>query len=109
MRFLVDAQLPIALARLLSRNGHEAIHVYDLVLADPSDDHIWSYAAEQRMVIVSKDHDFVNLARQSRAGPSLVWVRLGNTRTRALCTLIELALPDIIDGLSRGERLVEIT
>lgn len=30
MRFLVDAQLPPALARWLCANGHEAVHVGDL-------------------------------------------------------------------------------
>jgi len=30
MRFLVDAQLPIGLARMLQQHGNEAKHVFDL-------------------------------------------------------------------------------
>jgi predicted nuclease of predicted toxin-antitoxin system len=30
MRFLIDAQLPIGLARMLNQLGHDAKHVYDL-------------------------------------------------------------------------------
>lgn len=30
MRFLIDAQLPVALARWLAAGGHEAAHVGDL-------------------------------------------------------------------------------
>ena len=33
MRFLVDNQLPAALARWLTAQGHDAIHVLDVALA----------------------------------------------------------------------------
>ena len=34
MRFLVDAQLPPALARMIAEAGHEADHVIDVGVAD---------------------------------------------------------------------------
>ena len=37
MRFLVDAQLPPALARWLAGRGHTAEHVADLMMAGASD------------------------------------------------------------------------
>jgi predicted nuclease of predicted toxin-antitoxin system len=37
MRFIVDAQLPPALARWLVRQGHEAEHVADRLLATAPD------------------------------------------------------------------------
>lgn len=58
MRFLVDAQLPPALVRLLSEKGHIAQHVIDIGLLTASDAAIWSYAAAHNAVVVTKDDDF---------------------------------------------------
>jgi predicted nuclease of predicted toxin-antitoxin system len=41
MRFIVDAQLPPALARWLAAKGHEAEHVADLQMEAASDAAIW--------------------------------------------------------------------
>ena len=38
MRFLIDAQLPPALARWITEHGHEAEHVLDCGLAEASVD-----------------------------------------------------------------------
>jgi predicted nuclease of predicted toxin-antitoxin system len=58
MRFLVDAQLPPALARWLAANGHEATHVSDVGLQTASDPAIWDHALAVSSVIVTKDEDF---------------------------------------------------
>lgn len=44
MRFLVDAQLPPALARWMVEQGHEASHVVDHGLGEASDASIWAAA-----------------------------------------------------------------
>jgi predicted nuclease of predicted toxin-antitoxin system len=44
MRFLVDAQLPRALARYLASAEHQAEHVYDIGMGEASDSTIWNYA-----------------------------------------------------------------
>jgi predicted nuclease of predicted toxin-antitoxin system len=59
MRFLIDAQLPPALARWLSSAGHDAEHVADIGLAGARDGEIWTYALSAGAVIVSKDEDFL--------------------------------------------------
>jgi predicted nuclease of predicted toxin-antitoxin system len=41
MKLLVDSQLPIALARYLSINGLESVHVEDVGLATADDRVIW--------------------------------------------------------------------
>ncbi len=55
MRFLVDAQLPPALARWIDTQGHEARHVADLGMTGASDRSIWDKAIELKTDIVSKD------------------------------------------------------
>lgn len=58
MRFVVDAQLPPALARLIAAQGHHAEHVAEIGLRDGEDSFIWRYALDQQAVIVTKDEDF---------------------------------------------------
>jgi predicted nuclease of predicted toxin-antitoxin system len=72
LRFLVDAQLPPALARQIETLGHSADHVFDCGLATASDDAIRAYAATIGAVIVTKDEDFV-VRRVLQQGPAVVW------------------------------------
>ena len=53
MRFLVDAQLPPALARMLTDHGHHAEHVTDVGPADASDRELWRYALDHEPLIDS--------------------------------------------------------
>ena len=52
MRFLIDAQLPPALAGLLRDHGHTAEHVTEIGPADAPDRDLWRYALEHGAVIV---------------------------------------------------------
>jgi predicted nuclease of predicted toxin-antitoxin system len=108
VRFLVDAQLPPALARWLVEQGHEASHLVDHGLLESPDSLIWAEAERLGAVIVSKDEDFVHLCTLSPQGPSLVWVRVGNTTRRDLLTWFAQLLPTIEQALAAGERLVEV-
>ena len=107
MRFLVDAQLPPALARWLAAKGHEAMHVADIGLQGGSDTAIWTWASEQGAVIISKDDDFVRLAHGG-AGPAVLWVTTGNVGKQVLLAAFERSLPEVISALQDGERIVEL-
>lgn len=108
MRFLVDAQLPPALARWLAERGHTAEHLFDLGMADAEDRDVWAYALRLGAVIVTKDEDFAERRARADSGPSIVWIRVGNTSRRDLLTWFRFRLPAIVDALDRGEALVEI-
>lgn len=108
MRFLVDAQLPPALARWLVSMGYEAEHVADVGLASASDREIWKYALSVGSVIISKDEDFAQRKVLASEGPALVWVRLPNSRRRELLIWFEQVLPQIDQALRRGESLIEV-
>ncbi|HXV01836.1 MAG TPA: DUF5615 family PIN-like protein [Caulobacteraceae bacterium] len=110
MRFLVDAQLPPALARWLENTGgHSAEHVADLGMQAASDAAIWDFALSGGCVIVSKDEDFTQRKALVGGGPSLIWIRLPNTRRRELIARFERDWPDILAALERGETLIELT
>ena len=107
MRFVVDAQLPPALARRLETLGHTAEHVADRGMASASDHVIRDYAASVGAVIVTKDEDFA-IRGLLTEGPAIVWLRLGNTRRAALLTRMDAELPAIVAALERGETLIEV-
>lgn len=93
MRFLLDTQLPAALAKWLCQHDHLAEHVLDINLAQSSDAAVWQYAIRAGAVIVSKDEDFAEWVRRGRPGPAVVWFRIGNCSNRALQTWLEPLLP----------------
>lgn len=108
MRFLIDAQLPPALAAHLAALGHRAEHVNLIERGVASDADIWAYATKAGAVIVSKDQDFAALARGSESGAQVVWIRLGNTTNKALWATLEPLMPEIVEALEAGERLIEV-
>ena len=86
MRFLVDAQLPPALARALITEGHQAEHLEDIGLRQAKDPVIWDYALRHQAAIITKDEDFVDRFRRLQYGPVIVWFRIGNASKRTLLT-----------------------
>ncbi len=75
MKFLIDNQLPLALATMLTSKGHRASHVLDLGLEAATDSEIWNYAAANSLVLITKDEDFSYRASQPNASVQVVWVR----------------------------------
>jgi predicted nuclease of predicted toxin-antitoxin system len=108
MRFLVDAQLPPALARMLTAKGYDAEHVHDVELGDAEDGAIWDHAVKSGAAIITKDEDFVSLITLHPGGPPIVWVRLGNTSKQALLRWFEPLIPEIVAAIQNGEKLIEV-
>jgi predicted nuclease of predicted toxin-antitoxin system len=108
MRWLVDAQLPVALARLLAGLGHDASHVADVGLRHAEDSPIWQKALSDNLVIITKDDDFQRRALLSQNAPVIVWLRVGNMRKKSLLARFENLLPQIEAAIAAGERLVEV-
>lgn len=109
MRFLVDAQLPPALARWLIAQGHEAAHVGDLGMQAASDAAIWDHALATSWAVITKDEDFARREVLAESRPVVVWIRLPNTRRRDLLAWFETVLAELRAALARGETLIEVT
>lgn len=108
MKFLVDAQLPPALACWLREAGHDAAHVEDVGLRESDDSVIWAHALREGAVIVTKDEDFAARSAQAASAPVIVWLRVGNTTNRVLRAWIEPRLPGLVALVTQGSRLVEV-
>jgi len=108
VKFLVDNQLPPALAQYFRKRGFDCQHVLDVGLSKALDVEICRYAEAQERIIVSKDEDFFYLASHSKSKVRLLWVRLVNCRTAALLAAFDRLWPLIESSLKTGDRVIEI-
>lgn len=108
MRFLVDNQLPPALARFISEDlGFEAWHVTDIGLRDATDSKIWHHTSSNDFVLISKDDDFVTMFSKTPSA-RLLWVRLGNCRRAYLLKVFKEQWKRILGRFEMGERFIEL-
>ena len=108
MKFLVDNQLPGALAAYLRKKGIDCEHVLDVGLAGAFDAELCKYATDGGRIIITKDEDFLYVANRPKATFQLVWVRLGNCRTSALLQAFEQVWLKLEESLRAGEHVIEI-
>lgn len=110
MIFIVDAQLPPGLVEFLQARGFEAYHVSRIGLGAAADTVIWQKAIELGAALITKDEDFVILARRSasKKAPGVVWIRIGNCTNQSLRLSLAPVLDQIVDALAAGERLIEV-
>ena len=69
---------------------------------------IWEYARRQSATLITKDEDFVALARREKTGPQVIWVRIGNISNDALWSAIGAAWEEILASIEAGERIIEV-
>ncbi|MDX6614359.1 MAG: hypothetical protein QOD75_3545 [Blastocatellia bacterium] len=108
MIFLVDAQLPPALANWLTQQGHTAQHVDELGLRNADDAVIWNWGLSRKAIIVTKDEDFAERTSRTTSGPVIVWLRKGNSTNRALLEWLEPRWTQVMLLLDAGNRLIEV-
>ena len=104
MRFLVDNALSPALATLLLRAGHDALHVRTIELQRAEDIVIFDKAAADDRIVVSADTDFgALLAARNVQKPSVIQFRgPGSRKPEPLSRAILLNLSQLADALEHG-------
>ena len=86
MKFLVDAQLRVRVARLLREGGHDALHTSQLPDENRSPDaDIARIADAEDRVVISKDRDFRDSHLLRRSPQRLLVVATGNIANDELC------------------------
>lgn len=102
MKFLVDAQLPVRLARLLQEAGHDTIHTRELPQQNATpDSNINALSLQQERVVITKDSDFVDSFLTVQQPYKLLLVTTGNIKNSELERLFLANLPTILDLLSQ--------
>ena len=108
MKFLIDAQLPPALARWLRELGHEALPVREVGLREANDSAICEYALQNSAIILTKDEDFADLARGAKESPVVVWLRVGNSSNKELLEWMTPRISGIVQLIEQGGRTIEV-
>jgi predicted nuclease of predicted toxin-antitoxin system len=108
VKFVVDCQLPPALAHWLRDRGFQAAHVFELGMAQSSDRQIWESCVAHGAILASKDEDFLILATRPGDEGRLLWMRLGNCRTAVLLRSLEESWPMVAAAFESGQRIVEL-
>lgn len=104
MKFIVDAQLPRRLARILQEAGHDAVHTLDLPQGNAtSDKDIIALADTEDRVVITKDADFVESFVLTGQPRKLFVIATGNISNPALEALILPALSQIITALTTND------
>lgn len=109
MRFWIDAQLPPQLARWLSDEfGVAANSLRDIGLRDALDAEIFEKARAAKVVLVSKDSDFVEMVSRHGPPPQLLWVTCGNVTNARLQQAFRKTFADALTLLREGQAIVEL-
>ena len=109
MKFIIDAQLPPALARTLRALGCEAFAVRELGLREATDAQLWNYALQHGAAIVTKGEDFAQRCLYGQAQPVIVWLQVDNSSNPALPGRVLPFWPVIMQRLKRGDHLIKVS
>ena len=109
MIFLIDAQLPRRLARILHQYGHATYHTLDLLQQNRTDDdQIMQFADAHDCIITTKDADFVDAFYLQHRPQKLLLLSTGNISNRDLETLIRANIDHVV-VLFQQYRFVEVS
>ncbi|PZN93207.1 MAG: hypothetical protein DCF31_13425 [Alphaproteobacteria bacterium] len=106
MKFIIDSQLPPALAVRLTAMGHASWHIGELAALDAPDAAICALAAQRGCAIISKDADFLRLTMSH--GVPLLWLRVGNCSNASLLDIVCGRMAVVVATFEGGERIVEL-
>jgi predicted nuclease of predicted toxin-antitoxin system len=102
MKFLVDAQLPLRLARLLQKAGYDTIHTRALAQQNATPDSIInSISIQEERIVITKDSDFVDSFLTAQQPYKLLLITTGNIKNADLEILFATNLSLIVDLLSQ--------
>ena len=103
MKFLLDAQLPPCLTIRLRSFGHECLHTCELPLGNRTPDStINDLSLRDRLVVVTKDADFVNSFLLHKLPYKLLLISAGNISNAELEALVARRFPGLVAALSEG-------
>lgn len=81
MKFLVDAQLPVRLARFIQTTGYDTVHTRDLPQQNAtSDPQINQISIQQERIVITKDSDFVDSFMTMKKPYKLLLITTGNIK-----------------------------
>jgi len=111
MRFLLDENVSYRICPHLKAAGHDVVHVAEIGLTSTDDQVILDRARDEDRILISCDHDFVQILFASGdTRPSVILVRDVDTLTSAaLAALLLAALPGQLTELLLAGGIATVT
>lgn len=88
MKLLLDQNISFRITSKIQDLFPESKQVRDLGLENSKDSFLWNYAKENNYCIVTFDGDFYDLGLIKGSSPKVIWLRLGNTSTQNIETVL---------------------
>jgi predicted nuclease of predicted toxin-antitoxin system len=109
LKFIVDTQLPPALASYLSGQGLDAIHTTFYPEGHLlKDREIREKATTENRIIITKDSDFFDFFFVKGAPPKILLLKVGNCSNRELLAIVGRNLNKITQLFSGDAQLVVV-
>lgn len=106
MKFLVDENLPLSYAKLLTSLGYSASHVIEVGLSETDDTLIVDFARKNQLVIITFDLDFSRIiALGDFDSPSVITFRMDTMTIEKFSTIVEQHLPQLAKSLNDGSMI----
>jgi len=103
MKIIVDVNLAVRWANMLSSRGIEAVHWTAIGAANAQDIEIMSYAQKNGYSVFTNDLDFSAILVSTRAaGPSVIQIRAEDTRPEAHIDRVTEALMKYSTAIEQG-------
>jgi len=88
MKLLLDQNISFRITSKIQDLFPGSKQVRDLGLENSKDSFLWKYAKENNYCIVTFDGDFYDLGLIKGSSPKVIWLRLGNTTTQYIETIL---------------------
>lgn len=88
MKLLLDQNISFSITNKIQDIFPGSKQVRDLGLENTKDSLLWNYAKENGFCIVTFDGDFYDLGLIKGSSPKVIWLRLGNTSTNNIETVL---------------------
>jgi len=103
MKILVDVNLAVRWARMLSERGIEAVHWSAIGPSSAPDAKIMSHARQNGFSVFTNDLDFSAILALTRASePSVIQIRAEDTRPEAHLDRVAAALAKFSSAIEQG-------
>ena len=108
-KVLCDVHIAYKVVRFFQSNGHEAIHINDILDSyHTKDSEISRYANENGYTVMTKDADFRNSHLLNNSPSRVLKISLGNISTKRLIEILEANLDEIVRHFEAEKCFVEL-
>ncbi|MFC2130527.1 DUF5615 family PIN-like protein [Bacteroidota bacterium] len=110
MKIWLDAQLSPLIAKWIRDEFQiEITPLRDLALRNTPDREIFFQAKQYNAMIMTKDHDFIDLISQYGSPPQILLLTCGNTSNKNLKVILKHSFKMALKHIQNGESIVEIS